>query len=104
MTRVGGEPSAIVEVWARPGARKEEITWDPWRKRWLVSVEERAQEDEANVAIVELVARALSVGTSKIEWMGGQRSRSKKLRISGLSQNEAMERLRRAAGALPNVP
>lgn len=57
----------------------------------VAAVPERGR---ANTAVVELLARALGVATSAVEVLRGHTSRDKVVLVRGLSQEEALERLR----------
>ena len=45
-------------------------------------------EGKANKALIELLAKKLGVARSNVEIVSGERSRSKSVRIHGLSQEE----------------
>lgn len=86
-------PSAVLEIRARPGARREGIARDPWTAAWVVTVPAPARDGAANRAILRLVAERLSVPEAALEWVAGARGRRKLLRVRGLSPAEAARRL-----------
>jgi len=49
---------------------------------------------KANEALLELLAQALGVRKGQVEIARGQRARNKTIRVRGLSEKEARERLR----------
>ena len=49
---------------------------------------------KANEALVEFLAQALGVRKGQVEIASGQRARNKTIRVRGLSEKEARERLR----------
>lgn len=83
-----------IEVWVRPGARAEELRWDPWREAWIVSVREPPVGGAANHAVLERLAAGLGVEITAVRWLRAGRSRSKLLEVDGLSDAEAAQRLR----------
>ena len=88
----------VLEIRARPGAKKEGVEWDPWRKCWQVSVKAPPVEGEANVAILQLLAKLLEVSPSHLTLLAGERSKAKRLEVRGLSPELAKERLERGSG------
>jgi uncharacterized protein (TIGR00251 family) len=93
-------PEARIAVHARPGAKRESLEWDEWRKTWVVSVRSPPVEGEANRAIESFLANALKVPRSAVLVTRGQTSREKTVTVQGLSPDE-VERLLaayRAAG------
>jgi len=50
-------------------------------------------EGAANRALVKLLAKALGVARSRVEIVGGARSRNKRVRVAGLSAGELRARL-----------
>jgi uncharacterized protein (TIGR00251 family) len=52
-------------------------------------------EGKANKALIELLAKRLRIGKGKIEIISGTRSRLKSVRISGLSQEEITQLLKK---------
>ena len=54
-------------------------------------------DGQANEAVCALVAKALSLGKSRVSVLRGQTGRQKVLRIEGLDLDACMERLRKAA-------
>ena len=86
-------PSVTLSIWARPGSKREEVRWDPWRKGWQVSVRAPPVEGEANRAILELLARRLGLGTSELSLVSGERSKEKRVIVRGLSEARVRELL-----------
>jgi uncharacterized protein (TIGR00251 family) len=84
---------ARLRIWARPGSRRAGIAWDPWRKRWTVSVLAPAAHGQANEAIVAALAERLGVARSSIRWVHGGTSASKEVEVAGLSELEVERRL-----------
>lgn len=51
-------------------------------------------DGEANASVIRLVARALGVASNTVRLAAGDRSRNKRLAVSGLSPEELAARLR----------
>jgi uncharacterized protein len=51
-------------------------------------------DDRANSAVIELVAETLDVRAQQVSLVGGERSRLKRLRISGVETEDVAARLR----------
>ncbi|HYB79169.1 MAG TPA: DUF167 domain-containing protein [Thermoplasmata archaeon] len=84
-----------IEIWARPGSRVDGVTWDDWRKRWVVSCCEPPAEGRANHAVVRLLAERLDVPRTSIRLVVGGRTRAKVIEVDGLSEREISTRLQR---------
>ncbi|WP_291832913.1 DUF167 domain-containing protein [Brevundimonas sp.] len=80
-----------------PGASADRI--DGWatdtddRPILKVRVRARPVEGEANAALLKLMAKALGVPKSAVTLERGGQSRTKRLSIAGLSEDEAKARL-----------
>jgi uncharacterized protein (TIGR00251 family) len=90
----------LLQVWAKPGSTRSSIKWDPWRKRWAVSVLSPAQKGQANEEILEVLARALNVPRTSLSVMHGATSSSKLIEVLGLDLETAEARLRGREGQL----
>ena len=55
-------------------------------------------EGAANKAVIKLLAEALDVAKSKIEIVAGQTSTEKRVRISGLTPAQVLDRLKTISG------
>lgn len=62
----------------------------------LVRLNAPPVEGAANEELVEVVAKALGVAKRAVALVSGQRSRQKRLRVSGISTQTASERLARS--------
>jgi hypothetical protein len=76
--RIGTSGRLVVKV--TPGARDESVTLTP--DAVLVKVRAPANKGEANSAVVEVVARALGLATSRVAVERGGTSRQKVLRVT----------------------
>ena len=91
-----------IELWAHPGARRDDVAWDPFRSRWIVSCREPAVDGRANVAIARLLALRLGVPPRSVRYLAGVRSRAKVVEVEGLAEAEIRVRLERGhAGSRP---
>lgn len=88
--------SCTIKVLAHPGSKEERIAWGTWRASWEVHVRARPVEGEANKAVVDLLARALSIRPDRIRLQSGARNREKTFRIMGLSEEQTRARLARS--------
>ncbi len=80
-------------VRASPGADRDELRWDPWRKVWVVACRAPAVEGEANAALLALLAEWLGVPRGSLRWVAGGRSRTKVLEAEDLLAEELQLRL-----------
>lgn len=58
-----------------------------------IRVQASPEKGKANQALVRFLAKRLRVGRSQIEWISGEASRHKRLRIHGLDAQEIYRRL-----------
>lgn len=83
-----------------PGASADRIDgWDvdaDGRPVLKVRVRARPVEGEANAALLKLMAKTLGLPKSAVTLERGGQSRSKRIAVEGLSEDEARERLARA--------
>lgn len=85
-------PDTTLKLHVTPRGSKNEITG--WRGDVLcVKITAPPVEGAANAAIVKFVADALGVRKSQVELVSGEKSREKTLKILGLSDTEARERI-----------
>jgi len=91
----------MIEIWARPGSRDEQIEWDAWRKRWVVSCREPPTDGRANEAILRIVAERLGVPRTAVRFVTAGRTRAKVIEVYGLDSAGIANLLRthRAASA-----
>jgi len=86
---------ARIAVRLTPRGRADRI--DGWLDGELrVRVSATAIDGRANEALLRLLARALNVPPNRVAIIHGERSRRKQLAVSGLSQDEAKQRLKRS--------
>lgn len=84
---------ARLPVWVRPGCRVAAVAWDPWRRRWTVSVRAPARDGRANAELVELLAQRLGVPPSNVRLVGGGSSHAKLVEVAGVDSVTAIGRL-----------
>ena len=100
--RPGTTPSprsrTLLPIRARPGARRDEVVWDRWRRRWLVSVSAPAVDGAANRALVDLLADRLGVKRTTVRLVRGTTSSDKLVEILDLPEDEVRRRLEGASG------
>ncbi len=70
-------------VKARPGAREERVERVD-EGNYTVSVKERAEDNEANIAIIKILAEYFHVPMLRVRLVGGRTSRHKIIIIDGL--------------------
>jgi len=86
---------ARIQIRLTPRAARDQIVgWGDGVLRVRVSA--LPVEGKANAALERLLAEALDVPKIAVGIVSGPRSRDKTVAIEGLSQEEALERLRRA--------
>ena len=82
----------VIDVKVTPKASREGI--GPERDgRLVVKVSAPPEDGKANAAVCKLVAKALGVAKSNVSVDTGETSRSKRLIATGISLEEASERL-----------
>jgi len=88
---------ALLDVVVTPRAASDEV--GPYADGVLrVRVTRPPSDDEANSAVLGLVARALGIAPSRIALVAGRSSRRKRVRVEALSSAELARRLASDAG------
>ncbi len=79
----------MLEVEVQPGSKRQGILGiNHWRGRLSVAVRAEAQKGKANNAALHVLSKALNIPKQKLKIVSGAASRSKKIRIEGLTHNE----------------
>lgn len=87
---------ATIRIRLQPRASGNEIVG--WKDEILsLRLTAPPVDGAANAACVEFLAKTLGVKKAQVEIVSGQKSRDKRVRISGLSQADAEARLGRSA-------
>jgi uncharacterized protein len=85
-------PECLLSVHVQPRASRSEVVG--WREGALaVRLTAPPVEGAANRACRELLARALGVRKTDVELVSGEKSREKRFRIHGLTDEEVRARL-----------
>jgi len=90
-------PSTRLSLRVSPGARHSRVV-GRHGETWKVRVAAPPEGGRANDATLDLLADVLHVRRSRIELVSGRTARDKVVALSGLSADEADERLAEAAG------
>jgi len=86
------EPAAVIAVKVVPRAAQSRV--EGWHGDALkVRLAAPPVEGKANAALIALLARTLGVAQGNVDIVGGETSRIKRVRISGLSADEIKTRL-----------
>ena len=85
-------PQARIALRVQPKARRSQVTVTE-AGTVTVRVTAAPERGKANAAVVEVLARALSVPTSAVEIVRGHGARDKVLLVQGLTLEEAFRRL-----------
>lgn len=88
--------AAIFSVRVQPRASKDEIAGE-MAGALRVRLQAPAVEDRANEALVEFLAGLLKMPKSAVRILNGDRSRSKRLEIRGVSAQQVRALLRKEA-------
>ena len=84
-------PNSTIEIRVQPKASRNRIvTHDGTVKVYVTIAPEKGR---ANKAVFELIARHLGVPKSAVSMISGERSRTKRLAVEGLSEAEVRRRL-----------
>jgi hypothetical protein len=84
--------AVVVEVWVQPRARKDEIAGvlDGALK---IRLQAPAVENRANEALIEFLAHLLKTPKSAVRILAGDRSRTKRIEIRGVTKQQVLELL-----------
>ena len=85
----------VLAIRVKPRARSTRILGER-DGRLQISVTAPPVDGRANAAVGRLLAKTLGVGITRIQVVGGERSRDKLIRIAGAEARELRERLARA--------
>lgn len=86
------QAGALLRVHVQPGARREGVG-SAYGGSLKVSVRARAEDGRANQALLQLLARLFAVAPTSLSVASGLAARDKRVRFSGLSADELVERL-----------
>lgn len=92
------EGGVILPIRAHPGARRNEIR-GAQNGMLKVSVTQAPEKGKANKAIVDLLARELSLRRSQIGLLSGETSGQKRFLIAGIALEELASRIRPFMGS-----
>lgn len=82
-----------LRVTPRSSRPKVEIAESGEIKVWVTAP---PVDGEANVAVIQTLAKALGIAKSRLEIVGGDTSRNKTVRVEGLSTEDALRKLAEA--------
>ena len=68
-----------ISVYVKPGAKKTELRWDDERDMWVLSVQEPAQDNKANAAVIKFFTKLTK---KKVSIISGMKNKTKILQIS----------------------
>ena len=86
--------AVVLELLVQPRASRPKVG-PVHGDRLKIAVTSPPVDGEANAAVIELLAQTLAVPRSAVEVIGGASSRRKTIRVRGLSEAVAKERLPR---------
>ena len=84
-----------IRVHVSPGARKNQVVGMTTDGVIKIKISSPPVEGKANIGLVKYLSDVLNVPVSKIKIEHGEKSRDKLLRLSGISLEEASERLKK---------
>ena len=87
------EPTVTICVRATPRADRNAVVGVRGDGVVLVRVTAAPTDGQANKAVLEALADALSIKKSQLTLVGGEISRDKRIQIIGLSQEQVQQRL-----------
>ena len=96
MNDPGAAPDLEVDVRVQPRASRDRIAG--FRDGTLrVYVGAPPERGKANASVLRLLAKTLGIARQRVQLVRGETSRTKRLRIAGMSEDEFRERIFRAA-------
>ncbi len=95
--RTEGEDAVVLSVHVQPGAGRSAVVGRHGTSL-KVRVAAAPAQGRANEATMSLLAETFGVKTSAVELVGGETSRSKQFRVSGLDLDEFERQLQQAVG------
>jgi len=78
--------SVLIDVEVVPGADKESISFDPWRKRIKLKVKGKALKNEANNDVLSFFSKLFD---RKVKIFSGEHSRKKTVFIENINPDDA---------------
>lgn len=85
----------LLNILVKPGSKVTEIIGiNEWRNALEMSIEARAEKGKANREVISLFSEILNCPLGDITIVKGKKSRNKIVRISGLSFEDLLMRLR----------
>ncbi len=91
-----GGPKTRLRLRVIPGAARSGVA-GRHGEAWKLRVEQAPERGKANIAVLDLLSSALRVPRKQIELVRGESARDKVVTVTGLSLEEAEERLASAA-------
>jgi uncharacterized protein len=89
-------PSARVRLRVSPGARRDELVG--WHgEGWKVRVSAPPEDGRANDAVLDLLARELSLPRRSLSIVSGRTAREKVVLVEGIDRTESERRLEDAS-------
>ncbi|HTT16238.1 MAG TPA: DUF167 domain-containing protein [Thermoplasmata archaeon] len=86
-------PRSTIVVRVRPGRDRDGVEPSLGRAGWTVVCRARAVDGAANLAVLRLLAEALSLPRSALRLRSGTRSREKRIEVEGLGALDVQLRL-----------
>ncbi len=87
-----GDQGVYLDVSVSPDSSSSEITGvNPWRNQLEVSIKERAQNGEANQALIELFAETLNLSKKKIKIVRGKTTKSKRIYFNSVDKTKLID-------------
>jgi uncharacterized protein len=83
------EGAIVVAVRVQPRASRDEVVGE-MKGALKIRLRAPAVEDRANEALVEFLARLLKTPKSAVRILSGERSRSKRLEIAGVTRQQIL--------------
>jgi len=83
----------ILQLQVQPGARRNEVVGPTAEGSFKIRLTAPAKEGKANRALQEFLADILDLSRSRIELLSGDKSRRKRVRVSGITAAQCRARL-----------
>ncbi|MDF1538767.1 MAG: DUF167 domain-containing protein [Candidatus Thorarchaeota archaeon] len=88
-----GDNCTFLRITVRPNSGQRELIHILSETEFVVNLKAPAREGKANTELVKRISKALSISSSDVTLVGGQKSKEKTLMISGMNATDVWHTL-----------